>query len=191
MTRLRVHRLLSACPSLTSACYLQPEIVLLNNKHINTLLVFSGMERISVETDWDGLGLSSPGAKGRNNISSFVTELNSLNISRGGGSLFGILIENGSNATSHTDPQPRSRDQGLARAEIAILGVVLALTTLGNSFVLWVLLRRRKYNAPMHLFMVNLCVADLVVALFQVSSSSLTEALTADPNVTNYSLLNC
>ncbi|XP_043984090.1 vasopressin V2 receptor-like [Gambusia affinis] len=125
------------------------------------------MERISVETDWDGLGLSSPGAKGRN-ISSFVTELNSLNISRGGGSLFGILIENGSNATSHTDPQPRSRDQGLARAEIAILGVVLALTTLGNSFVLWVLLRRRKYNAPMHLFMVNLCVADLVVALFQV-----------------------
>uniref|UniRef100_G3P1J4 Vasopressin V2 receptor n=1 Tax=Gasterosteus aculeatus TaxID=69293 RepID=G3P1J4_GASAC len=60
------------------------------------------------------------------------------------------------------------RDPGLARAEIAVLGVVLALTTLGNSFVLWVLLRRRKYNAPMHVFMVNLCVADLVVAVFQV-----------------------
>uniref|UniRef100_A0A673L3C6 Vasopressin V2 receptor n=1 Tax=Sinocyclocheilus rhinocerous TaxID=307959 RepID=A0A673L3C6_9TELE len=53
-------------------------------------------------------------------------------------------------------------------AEIGILGLVLALTTLGNGFVLWVLLRRRKYNAPMHLFMVNLCVADLVVAFFQV-----------------------
>uniref|UniRef100_A0A8C1SDK3 Arginine vasopressin receptor 2a, duplicate a n=1 Tax=Cyprinus carpio TaxID=7962 RepID=A0A8C1SDK3_CYPCA len=51
---------------------------------------------------------------------------------------------------------------------IGVLGLVLALTTLGNSFVLWVLLRRRKYNAPMHLFMVNLCVADLVVAFFQV-----------------------
>uniref|UniRef100_G3P1L8 Vasopressin V2 receptor n=1 Tax=Gasterosteus aculeatus TaxID=69293 RepID=G3P1L8_GASAC len=63
---------------------------------------------------------------------------------------------------------PRVRDPGLARAEIAVLGVVLALTTLGNSFVLWVLLRRRKYNAPMHVFMVNLCVADLVVAVFQV-----------------------
>uniref|UniRef100_A0A3B3YHK4 Vasopressin V2 receptor n=1 Tax=Poecilia mexicana TaxID=48701 RepID=A0A3B3YHK4_9TELE len=126
------------------------------------------MERISVETDWDGLGLSSPGATGRNNVSSFVTGLNSFNISRGGGSLFGILIENGSNTTAHTVPQPTVRDPGLARAEIAILGVVLALTTLGNSFVLWVLLRRRKHNAPMHLFMVNLCVADLVVALFQV-----------------------
>uniref|UniRef100_A0A674CX07 Vasopressin V2 receptor n=1 Tax=Salmo trutta TaxID=8032 RepID=A0A674CX07_SALTR len=60
------------------------------------------------------------------------------------------------------------RNLGLARAEIGVLGLVLALTTLGNGFVLWVLLRRRKRNAPMHLFMVNLCLADLVVALFQV-----------------------
>uniref|UniRef100_A0A671RJP0 Vasopressin V2 receptor-like n=1 Tax=Sinocyclocheilus anshuiensis TaxID=1608454 RepID=A0A671RJP0_9TELE len=57
---------------------------------------------------------------------------------------------------------------GELKTEIGILGLVLALTTLGNGFVLWVLLRRRKYNAPMHLFMVNLCVADLVVAFFQV-----------------------
>uniref|UniRef100_A0A4W4GGR8 Vasopressin V2 receptor n=1 Tax=Electrophorus electricus TaxID=8005 RepID=A0A4W4GGR8_ELEEL len=62
----------------------------------------------------------------------------------------------------------RVRDQALARAEISVLGLVLALTTLGNSFVLWVLLRRRKHHAPMHVFMVNLCVADLVVAFFQV-----------------------
>uniref|UniRef100_A0A672S834 Vasopressin V2 receptor n=1 Tax=Sinocyclocheilus grahami TaxID=75366 RepID=A0A672S834_SINGR len=79
------------------------------------------------------------------------------------------------NPTSHatilsqTTPGPvRVRDISLAKAEIGILGLVLALTTLGNGFVLWVLLRRRKYNAPMHLFMVNLCVADLVVAFFQV-----------------------
>ncbi|XP_037540107.1 vasopressin V2 receptor [Nematolebias whitei] len=126
------------------------------------------MERISAETDWDGLGLSPPSAAGRNNISLLVTELNSFNTSRTGGSLFGIFPENGSNATPHTLPQPRTRDLGLARAEIGVLGVVLALTTLGNSFVLWVLLRRKKLNAPMHQFMVNLCVADLVVALFQV-----------------------
>ncbi|XP_015233368.1 PREDICTED: vasopressin V2 receptor [Cyprinodon variegatus] len=126
------------------------------------------MERISVETDWDGLGLSSPGASEGNNFSVFVTELSSFNASRTGGSIFGIFQENGSNTTPHSLPQPRTRDQGLARAEIAVLGMVLALTTLGNSFVLWVLLRRRKHNAPMHLFMVNLCVADLVVALFQV-----------------------
>ncbi|XP_067227829.1 vasopressin V2 receptor [Chanodichthys erythropterus] len=63
---------------------------------------------------------------------------------------------------------PRVRDQALAQAEIGVLGLVLALTTLGNGFVLWVLLRRKKHHAPMHLFMVNLCVADLVVAFFQV-----------------------
>lgn len=131
------------------------------------------MESISVETGWDGLALSSVGATGSNNFSSsslFVSELNSLNSSHSGGSVFGIFSENFSTTTPHTLPQPRVRDLGLARAEIAVLGVVLALTTLGNSFVLWVLLRRRKYNAPMHVFMVNLCVADLVVAVFQVSS---------------------
>uniref|UniRef100_G3P1J9 Vasopressin V2 receptor n=1 Tax=Gasterosteus aculeatus aculeatus TaxID=481459 RepID=G3P1J9_GASAC len=129
------------------------------------------MESISVETGWDGLALSSIGTTGSNNFSSsslFVSELNSLNSSHSGGSVFGIFSENFSTTTPHTLPQPRVRDPGLARAEIAVLGVVLALTTLGNSFVLWVLLRRRKYNAPMHVFMVNLCVADLVVAVFQV-----------------------
>nr|XP_057940121.1 vasopressin V2 receptor isoform X2 [Doryrhamphus excisus] len=98
------------------------------------------MESISVETDWDALALSSVVVAGKN----------------------------GSHTTPHTLPQPRVRDQGLAQVEIAVLGVVLALTTLGNSFVLWVLLRRRKHNAPMHVFMVNLCLADLVVAFFQV-----------------------
>lgn len=67
---------------------------------------------------------------------------------------------------------PRVRDQALAQAEIGVLGLVLALTALGNGFVLWVLLRRKKNHAPMHLFMVNLCVADLVVAFFQVTFTS-------------------
>ncbi|XP_026188749.1 vasopressin V2 receptor-like isoform X2 [Mastacembelus armatus] len=123
------------------------------------------MESISVETGWDGLALSSLVATGKNNFSSSSSSLfDSFNTSHVGG----IFPENGSNTTPHTLPQPAVRDLGLARAEIAVLAVVLALTTLGNSFVLWVLLRRRKYNAPMHVFMVNLCVADLVVALFQV-----------------------
>lgn len=130
------------------------------------------MESISVETDWDGLALSSLLATGRNNFSSsslFVSEVNSFNGSHSRESFFGIFPENGSTTTTPlTGPQADFRDLGLAQAEIAVLGVVLALTTLGNSFVLWVLLRRRKHNAPMHVFMVNLCVADLVVALFQV-----------------------
>uniref|UniRef100_A0A8C5H9G7 Vasopressin V2 receptor n=1 Tax=Gouania willdenowi TaxID=441366 RepID=A0A8C5H9G7_GOUWI len=127
------------------------------------------MESISVETDWDGIGLFSLGATGpRNFTSSSVTDLHSFNTSHSGASLFGIFAENASNTTPRSTTQPRERDLGLARAEMAVLGVVLALTTLGNGFVLWVLLRRRKHNAPMHVFMVNLCVADLVVALFQV-----------------------
>lgn len=132
-----------------------------------------GMESFGEESDWDGITLSSLATTRRTNLSLstlFVSGLNSVNSSHSGGSFFGIFPENGSTATPHTLPQPRVRDLGLARAEIAVLGLVLALTTLGNSFVLWVLLRRRKYNAPMHVFMVNLCVADLVVALFQVSS---------------------
>lgn len=131
------------------------------------------MESISVEKGWDGLALSSLVITGKNNFSSsslFVSELDSFNTSHSAESVFGFYPENASTTTPHTLPKPAVRDLGLARAEIAVLAVVLALTTLGNSFVLWVLLRRRKHNAPMHVFMVNLCVADLVVGLFQVSS---------------------
>uniref|UniRef100_A0A672S8E3 Vasopressin V2 receptor n=1 Tax=Sinocyclocheilus grahami TaxID=75366 RepID=A0A672S8E3_SINGR len=84
------------------------------------------------------------------------------------GSYFWLVSQNNSINPTQTPGPVRVRDISLAKAEIGILGLVLALTTLGNGFVLWVLLRRRKYNAPMHLFMVNLCVADLVVAFFQV-----------------------
>uniref|UniRef100_H3DCA1 Vasopressin V2 receptor n=1 Tax=Tetraodon nigroviridis TaxID=99883 RepID=H3DCA1_TETNG len=129
------------------------------------------MESFGEQSDWDGIALSSLVTARRNNLSLsslLVSGLNSINSSHSGESFFGIFPENASNTTPHTLPRSRARDPGLARAEIAVLSLILALTTLGNSFVLWVLLRRRKYNAPMHVFMVNLCVADLVVALFQV-----------------------
>ncbi|XP_035242799.1 vasopressin V2 receptor isoform X1 [Anguilla anguilla] len=82
-----------------------------------------------------------------------------------------LLPENSSAPTGpplNPSAEPRTRDPALARAEIGVLALILALTTLGNGFVLWILLRRRRNLAPMHLFMVNLCVADLVVAFFQV-----------------------
>ncbi|KAK6303212.1 hypothetical protein J4Q44_G00256660 [Coregonus suidteri] len=130
------------------------------------------METISGEMGWDGLGHSSLASvtTGITNLtSSLFSDFTSLNSSHGGaGSYYWIIPENTSATTPHALPQPRVRDLGLAQAEIGVLGLVLALTTLGNGFVLWVLLRRRKHNAPMHLFMVNLCLADLVVALFQV-----------------------
>uniref|UniRef100_A0A4W4HM50 G-protein coupled receptors family 1 profile domain-containing protein n=1 Tax=Electrophorus electricus TaxID=8005 RepID=A0A4W4HM50_ELEEL len=78
------------------------------------------------------------------------------------------VLRNSSTSATQIPAPARMRDIALARAEIGVLSLVLALTALGNGFVLWVLLRRRKHNAPMHLFMVNLCVADLVVAFFQV-----------------------
>ncbi|KAG7323091.1 hypothetical protein KOW79_012793 [Hemibagrus wyckioides] len=85
--------------------------------------------------------------------------------------LWVLPYQNSTEMTWSPTSQPgaaRVRDPALAQAEIGVLSLVLALTTLGNSFVLWVLLRRRKHHAPMHLFMINLCVADLVVAFFQV-----------------------
>ncbi|KAL1020930.1 hypothetical protein UPYG_G00006540 [Umbra pygmaea] len=130
------------------------------------------METISGETGWDGFGHPSlaSATTGRSNLtSSLFTDFTPLNSSHAGpGSYYWIIPENTSSTTPYTSPQPRVRDVGLARAEIGVLSLVLALTTLGNGFVLWVLLRRRKHNAPMHLFMVNLCLADLVVGLFQV-----------------------
>ncbi|XP_066527189.1 vasopressin V2 receptor [Hoplias malabaricus] len=123
------------------------------------------MESISVEPGWDVSDHTT--IQWTNITSAPVSELGGLNGSHGGGSYF-WLLHNGSTSTTQVPPIARVRDMALARAEIGVLGLVLALTTLGNSFVLWVLLRRRKYNAPMHLFMVNLCVADLVVAFFQV-----------------------
>ncbi|XP_054466018.1 vasopressin V2 receptor-like [Anoplopoma fimbria] len=62
----------------------------------------------------------------------------------------------------------RERDHLLAVAEVVVLAVILVMALLSNGLVLVVLLRRRRHHNPMHQFMLNLCVADLVVALFQV-----------------------
>lgn len=102
-----------------------------------------------------------------NSSSAAFRENSGLNGSYGGGVHF-WLLQNTSAGTTNAPIAARVRDMALAQAEIGVLSLILALTTLSNSFVLWVLLRRRKHNAPMHLFMVNLCVADLVVAFFQV-----------------------
>uniref|UniRef100_A0A3P9DMT1 Vasopressin V2 receptor n=1 Tax=Maylandia zebra TaxID=106582 RepID=A0A3P9DMT1_9CICH len=68
----------------------------------------------------------------------------------------------GANATE------RERDALLAVAEVVVLAVIFVMALLGNGLVLVVLLRRRRHHNPLHQFMLNLCVADLVVALFQV-----------------------
>ncbi|RVE71073.1 hypothetical protein OJAV_G00070810 [Oryzias javanicus] len=60
------------------------------------------------------------------------------------------------------------RDALLAVAEVVVLAVILVMALLSNGLVLMVLLRQGKRHSPLHQFMLNLCVADLVVALFQV-----------------------
>uniref|UniRef100_A0A671RKP9 Vasopressin V2 receptor-like n=1 Tax=Sinocyclocheilus anshuiensis TaxID=1608454 RepID=A0A671RKP9_9TELE len=123
------------------------------------------METFSEAVGWEG---SLHATVAWSNFSSSFSEHTGLNSTFKGGSYFWLVFQNNSINPTQTPDPVRVRDISLAKAEIGILGLVLALTTLGNGFVLWVLLRRRKYNAPMHLFMVNLCVADLVVAFFQV-----------------------
>lgn len=62
----------------------------------------------------------------------------------------------------------RERDDLLAVAEVVVLAAIFVMASLGNVLVLVALLRRRRRRNPLHQFMLNLCVADLVVALFQV-----------------------
>lgn len=122
------------------------------------------METDAEEPGWHGPDRTMPAW---NSSSAPFRENSGLNSSYGGGYYF-WLLQNSSAVTTNAPLAARVRDMALAQVEIGVLSLVLALTTLSNSFVLWVLLRRRKHNAPMHLFMVNLCVADLVVAFFQV-----------------------
>ncbi|XP_051516798.1 vasopressin V2 receptor-like [Myxocyprinus asiaticus] len=122
----------------------------------------------------ENLGQPNHSVLGMEGVSHLSSPLFNLSSSYGGPGAFLWLVpsENITFSTTMSTMQPvvppRVRDQTLAQAEIGVLGLVFALTTLGNIFVLWVLLRRKKHHAPMHLFMVNLCVADLVVAFFQV-----------------------
>ncbi|KAF7651579.1 hypothetical protein LDENG_00108940 [Lucifuga dentata] len=70
--------------------------------------------------------------------------------------------------TPVTNVTNRERDTVLAVAEVVVLAVILVMALLSNGLVLVVLLRRRRHHNKLHQFMLNLCLADLVVALFQV-----------------------
>ena len=60
------------------------------------------------------------------------------------------------------------RDERLARMEIALLGVIFVSASALNSALLLVLWRKRRQASRMRVFVFHLCVADLVVAFFQV-----------------------
>ncbi|XP_043936298.1 vasopressin V2 receptor-like [Protopterus annectens] len=83
-------------------------------------------------------------------------------------SCFETVISTGTFRNGSNTSLLPERDLELAKVEVAVLAAVFVLATFSNLVVLYVLIKRRKYNTPMHAFMTNLCIADLVVAFFQV-----------------------
>ncbi|KAK1901835.1 Vasopressin V2 receptor [Dissostichus eleginoides] len=67
-------------------------------------------------------------------------------------------------ALSDDDP----RDERLARVEIALLSIIFITAGILNFGLLLVLWKRRKQLSRMRVFVLHLCVADLVVTFFQV-----------------------
>uniref|UniRef100_A0A672JQQ7 G-protein coupled receptors family 1 profile domain-containing protein n=1 Tax=Salarias fasciatus TaxID=181472 RepID=A0A672JQQ7_SALFA len=61
-----------------------------------------------------------------------------------------------------------ARDESLARVEIALLSAIFVSAAILNTALLLVLWRQRKQMSRMRVFVFNLCLADLVVAFFQV-----------------------
>ncbi|XP_040271647.1 vasopressin V1a receptor [Bufo bufo] len=61
-----------------------------------------------------------------------------------------------------------SRDEELAKVEIAVLTIIFVAAVLGNCSVLLGLYKSKKKMSRMHLFIKHLSLADLVVAFFQV-----------------------
>ncbi|XP_061779455.1 vasopressin V2 receptor [Nerophis lumbriciformis] len=67
---------------------------------------------------------------------------------------------------ARSDYEPR--DERLARVEVALLAIIFITAGILNFGLLLVLWRRRKQLSRMRVFVFHLCVADLVVAFFQV-----------------------
>lgn len=72
------------------------------------------------------------------------------------------------NESDSVDSGDVARDEILARVEIALLSVIFLSAAILNSSLLLVLWRQRKQMSRMRVFVFHLCLADLVVAFFQV-----------------------
>ncbi|XP_066490676.1 mesotocin receptor-like [Tiliqua scincoides] len=60
------------------------------------------------------------------------------------------------------------RDEQLAQAEIAVLGLLFLAASMGNFIFLLVLWRKRLKLTRMYVFLLHLSIADLMVAFFQL-----------------------
>ncbi|XP_061688285.1 isotocin receptor-like [Syngnathoides biaculeatus] len=77
--------------------------------------------------------------------------------------------ENGSQSANTTGAaNPLKRNDEVAKAEVAVLVLVLLLAFTGNLCVLWAIRTAKPRQSRMLYFMRHLSIADLVVAVFQV-----------------------
>ncbi|KAI9522957.1 hypothetical protein NQZ68_032520 [Dissostichus eleginoides] len=72
------------------------------------------------------------------------------------------------NDSNSVDAGDVARNESLARLEIALLSVIFISAAILNTSLLLVLWRQRKQMSRMRIFVFHLCLADLVVAFFQV-----------------------
>lgn len=89
-----------------------------------------------------------------------------FNTTNGYNSSIIINVTNSTNNVTMTSYSGRNDD--LAKAEIALLGVILYMALFGNLVVLLVLKCRRAKLTRMQWFIIHLCLADIAVALFSV-----------------------
>ncbi|CAB1353779.1 unnamed protein product [Coregonus sp. 'balchen'] len=73
-----------------------------------------------------------------------------------------------SNFSLMMEVEDMPRDENLAKVEIALLSVIFVSAVILNTGLLLVLWKRRKQVSKMRVLVFHLCVADLVVAFFQV-----------------------
>jgi len=72
------------------------------------------------------------------------------------------------NDSGFVDADNVARDESLANVEIALLTAIFVSAAILNTALLLVLWRQRKQMSRMRVFVFHLCLADLVVAFFQV-----------------------
>ncbi len=72
------------------------------------------------------------------------------------------------NNSGFVNAEDVARDEILAKVEIALLSVIFVSAAILNTTLLLVLWKQRKQMSRMRVFVFHLCLADLVVAFFQV-----------------------
>ncbi|KAJ7997925.1 hypothetical protein DPEC_G00217230 [Dallia pectoralis] len=73
---------------------------------------------------------------------------------------------NGTGLANESDPFGRNEE--VAKIEITVLSITFIVAVIGNVSVLLAMYNTKKKTSRMHLFIRHLCIADLVVAFFQV-----------------------